>query len=600
MENKTMLRSLLAIAVATSITACGDKAEDIAELVEDQTAIVEQIEQQQEEQEATYTGSGGTDPIPPTLDAPSTTEALTIPVPGGKDAEGNYLAYPWNAEGTTQFWYGLDEHEVVIPEASDNVIHLTFSGEFDPVDGTEGPAAELDIALRDKTGDLTVVLPEGTFKMNQALRVDLAGDAFSGITSLTVQGHGINKTILSYTESSNDVSDSVNFSVAEDLELAHFTVVDSNKNAILVDESNGVYIHHVAAIWPGKPDAGNGAYGLYPVESDNVIIEDSFSFGSADAGIYVGQTNNIVVRRNYAVQNVAGIEIENSKDADVYDNYAYMNTGGILVFDLPIANGRFGVGTRVFNNVSVSNNEENFAAHGVVGLVPPGTGMLLLASDTVEVFDNDFSGNETFSVVGVSHFLVNIDVTDYIGNPATGAPGAYSSIIANGWRPTLRAINIHNNRITNSGTNPRGALLEAPLTDGAPGVLEAYLGTSGYVPAVLTDGMGQNLAANNILASIGEMPYEESDYFCVDPAQNASTGTVIEHTGATSVIDTSTFELNLAAASFEVDHDGSYLFKCDEPLERLPAYSATFRGVEFGCGKDDNGDICTNAMPPQS
>ncbi|WP_341206748.1 hypothetical protein, partial [uncultured Psychrosphaera sp.] len=123
MENKTMLRSLLAIAVATSITACGDKAEDIAELVEDQTAIVEQIEQQQEEQEATYTGSGGTDPIPPTLDAPSTTEALTIPVPGGKDAEGNYLAYPWNAEGTTQFWYGLDEHEVVIPEASDNVIH---------------------------------------------------------------------------------------------------------------------------------------------------------------------------------------------------------------------------------------------------------------------------------------------------------------------------------------------------------------------------------------------------------------------------------------------------------------------------------------------
>uniref|UniRef100_UPI0030F89266 parallel beta-helix domain-containing protein n=1 Tax=uncultured Psychrosphaera sp. TaxID=1403522 RepID=UPI0030F89266 len=495
---------------------------------------------------------------------------------------------------------GLDEHEVVIPEASDNVIHLTFAGEFDPVDGTEGPAAELDIALRDKTGDLTVVLPEGTFKMNQALRVDLAGDAFSGITSLTVQGHGINKTILSYTESSNDVSDSVNFSVAEDLELAHFTVVDSNKNAILVDESNGVYIHHVAAIWPGKPDAGNGAYGLYPVESDNVIIEDSFSFGSADAGIYVGQTNNIVVRRNYAVQNVAGIEIENSKDADVYDNYAYMNTGGILVFDLPIANGRFGVGTRVFNNVSVSNNEENFAAHGVVGLVPPGTGMLLLASDTVEVFDNDFSGNETFSVVGVSHFLVNIDVTDYIGNPATGAPGAYSSIIANGWRPTLRAINIHNNRITNSGTNPRGALLEAPLTDGAPGVLEAYLGTSGYVPAVLTDGMGQNLAANNILASIGEMPYEESDYFCVDPAQNASTGTVIEHTGATSVIDTSTFELNLAAASFEVDHDGSYLFKCDEPLERLPAYSATFRGVEFGCGKDDNGDICTNAMPPQS
>ena len=600
MENKTMLRSLLAIAVATSIAACGDKAEDIAELVEDQTAIVEQIEQQQEEQEAIYTGSGGTDPIPPTLDAPSTTEALTIPVPGGKDAEGNYLAYPWNAEGTTQFWYGLDEHEVVIPEASDNVIHLTFAGDYDPVDGTEGPGAELDEVLRGKTGAITVVLPEGAYKMNQALRIDMSLDAFSGITSLTVQGHGIDKTILSFTDSTNVVSDSVHFSSATDLELSHFTVVDSNKNAILVDESTGVYMHHLGTIWPGKVDAGNGAYGLYPVESDHVIIEDSFSFGSADAGVYVGQTNNIVVRRNFAVQNVAGIEIENSTKADVYDNYAYMNTGGVLVFDLPIGNGRYGLGTRVFNNISVSNNEENFAAHGVVGLVPPGTGMLLLASDTVEVFNNDFSGNETFSAVGVSYFLVDNDVTQYIGNPSTGAPGKYSAVIADGWEPTLRSINIHSNRITNSGTKPRGDLLEAPLTDGAPGVLGAYLGTSGYVPAILTDGMGQNLAANNILASIGEMPYEESDYFCVDPAQNVSTGTVIEHTGATSVIDMSTFGLNLAAASFEVDHDGSYLFKCDEPLERLPAYSATFRGVEFGCGKDDNGDICTNAMPPQS
>lgn len=422
-------------------------------------------------------------------------------------------------------------------------------------------------------------------------------------------GHGIDKTILSYTDSDEVVSDSVHISRASGLELAHFTVVDSGKNALLIDESDGVYMHNFGTIWPGEPDKGNGAYGLYPVESENVIIEDSFAFGSADAGIYVGQTNNIVVRRSFAVQNVAGIEIENSTNADVYDNYAYMNTGGILVFDLPIGNGRYGLGSRVFRNVAVSNNEENFAAPGVVGMVPPGTGMLLLASDTVEVFDNDLSGNETFGIVGVSYFLIDSNPLNYIGDPTAGTPGVYEAIIADGWRPTLRSINIFGNRLTNTGTNPRGDLLKAPLTDGAPGILDAFLGINGYVPAILTDGMGQNLANNGILANAitnsgivagFELPYEESDYFCVDEAQGASTGTVIEHTGATSVVDLATFELNLAAASFEVDGDGSYLFNCSTPLQRLSAYSVTFRSEEpnIGCGLDDNGEICMSAMPP--
>ena len=57
--------------------------------------------------------------------------------------------------------------------------------------------------------------------------------------------------------------------------------------------------------------------------------------GASDAGIYVGQSRNIVVRRNQVEFNVAGIEIENSTDADVYDNMATNNTGGILVFNLP-------------------------------------------------------------------------------------------------------------------------------------------------------------------------------------------------------------------------------------------------------------------------
>ena len=41
------------------------------------------------------------------------------------------------------------------------------------------------------------------------------------------------------------------------------------------------------------------------------------------------------MRNTEAYFNVAGIEIENSYYADVYDNVAENNTAGILVFDLP-------------------------------------------------------------------------------------------------------------------------------------------------------------------------------------------------------------------------------------------------------------------------
>jgi parallel beta-helix repeat protein len=64
--------------------------------------------------------------------------------------------------------------------------------------------------------------------------------------------------------------------------------------------------------WTNGPDENNGAYGLYPVQSSNVLIEESVVIGASDAGIYVGQSNNIIVRNSRVEFNVAGIEIENS------------------------------------------------------------------------------------------------------------------------------------------------------------------------------------------------------------------------------------------------------------------------------------------------
>ena len=148
--------------------------------------------------------------------------------------------------------------------------------------------------------------------------------------------------------------------------------------------------------WTGGPEETNGGYGLYPVLCTDVLIEDCVVRGASDAGIYVGQSEDSIVRRNSVEQNVAGIEIENCTKADVYENVATDNAGGILVFTMPDLPKKDGRHCRVFKNPVMANNHENFAPKGnIVATVPPGTGIMIMASDQVEVFDNTIEQNQT-------------------------------------------------------------------------------------------------------------------------------------------------------------------------------------------------------------
>ena len=153
------------------------------------------------------------------------------------------------------------------------------------------------------------------------------------------------------------------------------------------------------AEWTRGPNPENGAYGLYPVNCTNVLIERSIARGASDAGIYVGQSRNIIVRENTAELNVAGIEIENSFNADVFGNTATHNTGGILVFDLPGLPQQGGHSIRVYENTITGNNTPNFAPAGnIVASVPAGTGVLIMANRDVHVFENEIGDHGTVNV----------------------------------------------------------------------------------------------------------------------------------------------------------------------------------------------------------
>ena len=242
-------------------------------------------------------------------------------------------------------------------------------------------------------GDI-VHISEGFYKLEDSLSID--------IDNLTLQGDGIYKTILSFK---NQMSGAQGLSVTSDgVTLQDFAVEDAKGDAIKVKGVHGVSFIRVRTEWTNGPDELNGAYGLYPVESKNVLIDSCVAIGASDAGIYVGQSENIIVKNSRAEFNVAGIEIENSYYADVFDNHAENNTGGILVFDLPDIPQQGGHHVRVFRNKSINNNTDNFAPEGnIVGEVPRGTGIIIQANSHVEIFENDIGGNDTVNIAIVTY-----------------------------------------------------------------------------------------------------------------------------------------------------------------------------------------------------
>lgn len=243
----------------------------------------------------------------------------------------------------------------------------------------------------------TISIPEGTFHFSRPLSLD-------GIEGITIAGAGMSKTVLSFKD--QKVGAEGLKITADDVTIRDLTVQDTKGDCIKMQDCNGIVLKNVNTTWTGGALASNGGYGLYPVASKNVLIENCEASYASDAGIYVGQSEDVVVRNCYAHHNVAGIEIENCKRSEVYKNKAENNTGGILVFDLPDLPAGNGHSTKVYDNDILSNNHENFAPAGnIVATVPPGTGVILLAAKKVEVFNNRIKGHNTVGT-SISSYLL--------------------------------------------------------------------------------------------------------------------------------------------------------------------------------------------------
>lgn len=288
--------------------------------------------------------------------------------------------------------------------------------------GEEDKIMEAMLSIKDST---RIQFKAGTYNFNRL--------SINQGKHISLQGAGQEKTIFDFSAQTQGgegirVTDVVGFSISG------IQLQDSKGDLIKLNKCTDVIIDSLNAIWH-QADSSSGGYAIYPVLCKNVLIQHSYAEGASDAGIYVGQTQGAIVRNCKASKNVAGCEIENTSNAEVYDNEFYGNTAGFLVFDLPGLSQRGGH-TKAYNNYLHDNNLRNFAKAGSfgtswgVGNAAPGSGIIILATSNVELYNNRIINNNSSAISIASGLTVDDKALEKIND-------AYF--------PISRNISIHDN-----------------------------------------------------------------------------------------------------------------------------------------------------------
>jgi parallel beta-helix repeat protein len=300
--------------------------------------------------------------------------------------------------------------------------------------------AALEAALEEAASGATICLGIGTFDVRSTLNV-----SNNGLLTLKGIGPTPNDVVLDF--GATQVGDGFAVSTPG-FTIENMWLKNMPGEGLVVRADNPTF-KKLFVTWDAGSVLENGKYGIFPRAANNVLIEYSEVIGASDAGIYVGQCEGGIIRNNKASANVAGIEIENSQNVDVYNNEAYDNTSGILAFELPGLS-LTGDNVLVRDNDIYCNNRPNFAAVGsIVAGVPPGTGLLVLSGERFEIRNNLIESNGSTGVLIASAVIfcqINSDREDCL----TGWP--------DGFDPYPTQIYVNQNIFINNGQDPQGTL----------------------------------------------------------------------------------------------------------------------------------------------
>ena len=247
----------------------------------------------------------------------------------------------------------------------------------------------------------TINLPAGNFKFSKALILD-------GKRNVTLKGAGMDKTVLTFREQ-QEGAEGIRVANCQNVTLEGFTIQDAIGDNIKAIYTDTLTFRNIKTEWTGVPSKELGAYGLYPVMCKNILIENCVALRGSDSGLYVGQSENVVIRNNKASENVCGINVENSGNVDIYNNECFNNTTGLVILDIPGLT-RYCENISVHHNKIYGNNLFNFAPEGnIAASNVPSTGMMLWAAKKTQIYENDFL-DQSFPLLIVS-FLASYKLT---------------------------------------------------------------------------------------------------------------------------------------------------------------------------------------------
>lgn len=325
-----------------------------------------------------------------------------------------------------------------------------------PAEPKQESQESLSDRLRNAQTDDVIEVPAGRYDLSSGLSVTVDG--------LTLRGAGMNKTVLSFK---NQTQVEAGLAVkASGFVLEDIGIEDGKGAAIKIDGGKNLVIRRVRTEWTGGSKSRNGAYGIHVTQMQNVLIENSVTLGASAAGIYVSQSKNIILRNNRAEFNVAAIELDNNTGADVYGNTALKNSSGILVFNLPKLP-QPSQNIRIYDNKVYANNKDKFGGAGTTAAtVAVGSGIVINASDKVEIFGNYIADNKTANII--------------IGSYFTAANYAKDQAVADDFDPYPEGIFIYANKFSGGGEAPDSIEWEA--------LREAKFGTNGSLSDIVWDG----------------------------------------------------------------------------------------------------------------
>ncbi len=307
----------------------------------------------------------------------------------------------------------------------------------------------------------TLVFDSGTYAFTNSLNL-------AAVAGVTVKGQGADKTILDFKGQAAG-ADGILADRTDRVAFRDFWVRDPISSGVRVNHADGVVMHGLKVSWTTPDISKHGAYGLYPVLSHDVVLEDSAVSGASDSGICASQLDHAIVRRNDLSGNVAGIIVRNPYLLDLVDNHVHQNSVGIIVGTLPGDEQLNGHDIRIAGNQIVDNNVPGLhRPDATVDRVPSGTGLVVAGNHRVEISGNTISNHGTNGIAVVSLLFAQIP----------SDPGI---------DPFPTDVYVHDNTLSGVGASPD---LKEPL--GlllASGAAAWATCCSGHLPDILVDGI---------------------------------------------------------------------------------------------------------------